>query len=288
MRERALVHVAGPAGAGKTTFIERLLDAEVTFAICVRAERDAKLRKEQESAPRANAELRRYRKSGASAVALYRFAEPSTDAFFTSDFMQDYSEAVFIEGNCPIDYVDLSVFVAPVPPKGRSLLHRVTRDRVAAHHASIEQVAQSLESREAMARFLGARFGKTLVAMALKQPRILDDLRRSLSGKLPEVRRAPAPAPTEHWGLAKGYEGIERAQLIIVNARAEMERRAAEALVEEIARLRKEDEVYRDVVGLRGNKLPVTAVVADLSNPKDAGLKKALARVKRATKVRSS
>lgn len=33
MRERALIHVAGPAGAGKTTFIERLLDAEVAFAI---------------------------------------------------------------------------------------------------------------------------------------------------------------------------------------------------------------------------------------------------------------
>jgi hypothetical protein len=41
------------------------------------------------------------------------------------------------------------------------------------------------------------------------------------------------------------------------------------------------------VVGLRGNKLPVTAVIADLSNPKDAGLKKAVARVKRATKRRS-
>jgi hypothetical protein len=39
-------------------------------------------------------------------------------------------------------------------------------------------------------------------------------------------------------------------------------------------------------VGLRGNKLPVTAVVADLVNPKDPGLKKAVARVKRATKRR--
>ena len=49
----------------------------------------------------------------------------------------------------------------------------------------------------------------------------------------------------------------------------------------------KDEEVYRDVVGLRGNKLPVTAVIADLTNPKDAGLKKAVTRVKRATKRRS-
>ncbi len=127
MRERALIHAAGPVSAGKTTFIERLLDAEVAFAICVRAKRDPKLRKEQESAPKTHAELRRYREAGASAVALYRFAEPSMDAFFTSAFMQDYSEAVFIEGDCPIDYVDLSVFVAPVPSKGHSLLRRVVR-----------------------------------------------------------------------------------------------------------------------------------------------------------------
>jgi len=97
------------------------------FAICVRTERDPKLRKELESAPKAHAELRRYREAGASAVALYRFAEPSMDAFFTTAFMQDYSEAVFIEGDCPIDYVDRSVFVAPVPSKGHSLLRRVVR-----------------------------------------------------------------------------------------------------------------------------------------------------------------
>jgi len=35
--------------------------------------------------------------------------------------------AVFIEGDCPIDYVDRSVFVAPVPSKGHSLLRRVVR-----------------------------------------------------------------------------------------------------------------------------------------------------------------
>ena len=133
MRERALVHVAGPVSAGKTTFIERLLDAEVAFAICVRAQRDPKLHKEQEAAPKTHAELRRYREAGASAVALYRFAESSMDAFFTSAFMQDYSEAVFIEGDCPIDSVDLSVFVAPVPSKGHSLLRRVVRDHTASH-----------------------------------------------------------------------------------------------------------------------------------------------------------
>lgn len=37
MFHRALVHVAGPEGAGKTTFTERLLEARAAFAVCVRA-----------------------------------------------------------------------------------------------------------------------------------------------------------------------------------------------------------------------------------------------------------
>ena len=287
MRERALIHLAGPVGAGKTTFIERLLDAEVAFAICVRAQRDPKLRKEQESAPKSHAELRRYREAGASAVALYRFAEPSMDAFFTTAFMQDYSEAAFIEGDCPIDYVDLSVFVAPILPKGRSLLRRVVRDHGASRQASIEQFAEALEDPEVLARLLGAGLGEPLVAMALKQPRVLDDLRHSMRSKLGEVRRAPPPAPTEHWALAEGYAGIERAHLVVLNVRSEADRPAAESVIEDVARLRKDEEVYRDVLGHRGNKQPVTTVIADLSDPKDVGLKKAVARVKRATKRRS-
>lgn len=286
MRERALIHVAGPAGAGKTTFIERMLDAEVAFAICVRAQRDPKLRKEQESAPRTHAELRRYREAGASATALYRFAEPSMDAFFTSAFMQEYSEAVFIEGDCPIDYVDLSVFVAPGPSKRHSLLRRVVRAHTASHQASIQQLASAIENPEALARLLGGALGEPLVSMALKQPRVLDELRRSMKSKLGELRRAKPPAPTEHWALEDGYAGIERAQLVVVNVRSNADRRAADAVLEDVARLRKDEEVYRDVLGPRGNKLPVTAVVADLSNPKDVGLKKAVARVKRATKRR--
>jgi len=286
MRERALVHVAGPVGVGKTTFVERLLDAEVALAICVRASRSPKLRAEQESSPKSHAELRRYREAGASGVVLYRFAEPNMDAFFTAAFMQDYSTAVFIEGDCPIDYVDLSVFVAPVPAKGHALLRRVERDPTASHRASIQQLAEALESREALARLLGDEFGDPLVAMARMQPRVLDDLRRSLGGKLGARRVVQPPAPTEHWALEEGYEGIERAQLVVVNVRDEGERLAAQTLLDELGRLRKDDAVFREVVGRRGNKLPISAVIADLSDPKDAGLKKAVARVKRATKRR--
>jgi hypothetical protein len=34
--------------------------------------------------------------------------------------MSDYSEAVLVEGECPVGYVDLEVFVAPPLPAGSS------------------------------------------------------------------------------------------------------------------------------------------------------------------------
>jgi NAD(P)-dependent dehydrogenase (short-subunit alcohol dehydrogenase family) len=107
-----------------------------------------------------------------------------------------------------------------------------------------------------------------------------------MEAKLSEMRRGPPPVATEHWALAAGYEGIERAQLVVINVRSEDERVVAQILIEDVVRLRKDEAVFRDIIGHRGYKLPVTAVVADLSDPKDPGLKKAVARVKRATKRR--
>ena len=281
MRERALIHVAGPAGAGKTTFVERLLGAEISLALCVRAERDPKLRKAQESAPKSHAELRRYRAAGASDVALYRFPGPDWEAFYTSRVLEEYSEAVFIEGDRPVDEVDLSAFVAPPLPAGRSLLRRVVRDHREERRSSIEQLERALEEPEAMLRLLGAGLSEPLLAMAITNPKVEADIRRTLKQKLSAMRHAPPPTPTERWSLEDGYAGLEHAQLVVVNLRGEAERQAAAALVEDVGRLRKDEAVFHDVLGFRGSKVPVTAVVADLSNPKDPGLKKAIARVRR-------
>jgi hypothetical protein len=49
----------------------------------------------------------------------------------------------------------------------------------------------------------------------------------------------------------------------------------------EIGRLRKDDAVFNDIVGYRGTKTAVTVVIANLLDAKDAGRKKALARVRR-------
>mgnify|MGYP001605395082 FL=1 len=284
MRQRALIHVAGPAGVGKTALVEALLRGLGELVICVRAQRDDSLRAPKESALTTHGELRRYADAGASAVAHYGFPVSQTDpdAFFMTDFMQDYSTAVIIEGDCPLEHVDLAVFVVPPIPDGSSLLVRAWRDHSAKHAASLDAWERALESPDALARFLTRGIGAPLLDAALAAPAILTQTRAQMKTELKRLRAAPPPKPTEHWAVAPGYEGIERAQLVVVTARDDDQQQRCEALVQQVARLRKDVEVFKDVLGFRGSKLPIMAVVARLESQKDPGLKKAVARVKRA------
>jgi hypothetical protein len=230
MIERAYIHVAGPEGSGKTTLVETILGAFDGPAITVRCRRDDDLDESAvESAPARDAELRRYRHAGASAAARFAFPaeEEDGDGFFCSEVMSDYSKAVLIEGDCPVDYVDLEVFVAPPLPAGTALLRRTKR-------------------------------------------------------RTPAVAASALAKGSTHWKLAPAHQGLERADLVVVNVRARDHREAADRMLEEIARIRSDDDVRTAVLGRFSHRTKVTAVVADLSDPKDSGTKKALTRIKRA------
>ncbi len=285
MRNRAIIHIAGPNESGKTAFIEALLRAGVAeFAICVRGVHDPKLHRERESAPKSHAELRRYREAGAEGVALYRFPEPDWEGFFESDVMQDFSDAVFIEGDCPIGGVDLNVFITRAPQAAFSLLRRELRDHTAEHEAEFARYEKAIESPRAMLEMAFGESGGAIAAMMKRSSPRTDSMMAGLRDKLDEMRRLPLPPPTEHWAVAEGYEGIERAGLVVVNKRQGDDLAHAKALAREVPRLRKEEDVFRDVIGILGNKLPVTVTDADLRNPNDAGLKKAITRVRRTVK----
>ena len=55
-------------------------------------------------------------------------------------------------------------------------------------------------------------------------------------------------------------------------------------MLQGIARIRKEDKIFRDVIGTLGHRRPITAVVVDFSDPKDKGLRRALTRIRRVFK----
>jgi hypothetical protein len=286
--EHSYIHVAGPAGAGKTTFIEAMLrgtDADILAARCVR---DDTLRESRESAPKVDHELRRYGAAGASGVARYVFPgrDIGSDAFFMTDLMADYSEAVVLEGDNPLNLTDLAVFVAPPLAAGRRLFVRRKRDRAKEERAKADAMEHLLREPDGVARFLGQMTGAPSAAFARQNPKLLEEARATLLAGIAQLRKAPPPKPTEHWAIARSYVGIERAQLVVVNARGERDRARGELVVRDLMRIREDDALFEDILGIRGTRVPITAVVADLSEPRDRGLRKALARVRRAIKRR--
>lgn len=89
MRQSAIIHVAGPYGAGKTTFIESVLQRVDPPILVSRCRRDNRLAEPKGTSPRTEPELRRYRQAGAGGVALFTYPEAgaTTDDFFMTDLM---------------------------------------------------------------------------------------------------------------------------------------------------------------------------------------------------------
>jgi len=282
MRERPIVHVAGPPGCGKTTFIESVLGATGGILIAARCVRDDTRRHARETAPTTHPELRRYRDAGASDTALFIFSasDIGSDAFFMTELMADYSQGVVLEGNNQLGCVDLAVFVAPPPAAGGRLFVRSTRDRAREQRGTVDVIERLLREPDGVAEFLGEIVGRPIVEFARKSPTLMENTRANLLAGIAAARNGPQPKRL--WGISDRYSGIEHAQLVVVNVRDDRERSAGEQLAADLVRLRKEETLFNDVLGFRGSRILITAVVANLAQPADPGRKKALARVRRA------
>src|SRR5487761_1568370 len=57
------------------------------------------------------------------------------EAFYDTELMSDFSDAVIVEGDDPLGHSDLDVFVAPAPEAGETLFVRQERDPAAADRA---------------------------------------------------------------------------------------------------------------------------------------------------------
>ena len=278
MIHRDFIHVEGPARAGKTTLVERLLTAESSkILMAARCEKDDGLTEPKEFASNTDEEVKRYRDAGASGVMRFRFPpDTSQESFFLTDMMQDYSQGVLVEGDAPSGFFfELTVFVAPPLPPGEALLLQVEGGPAFRRRRTLASVERKLGVKEA--EFLASLSGLELGAPALRFDREHEVV------PFPRARRV-ARSSDLCWILARGYEAMAAAQDVVVNVRSPDERVCAEAMLQGIARIRKDKAIFRDVVGTLGDKRPITAVVADLSDPKDKGLKRALTRIRRVFK----
>lgn len=288
MRQRAIVHVAGPEGAGKTTFVETLLHRVDPPVLVARCRRDDRLAEPKETSPRTEPELRRYLDAGAEGVSLFAFppAAATSDDFFMTDLMADYSRAVVLEGDSPLSYVDLSVFVAPAPHRSERLFVRRSPPRPSRRKQTAE-LKRLLQEPAAVAELMGTLVGEPLAAMLRSRPDLVEAARAELLEKLNQDRQSPAPHQTKRWAVSERYAGIERAQLAIVNVRDEDERRGADGLLSDLVKLRQDKEIFSDVLGYRGKRILITAVAGNLADPADPAVKKAIDKVRRVVQSRS-
>ena len=284
MRSRPIIHVGGPAGAGKTTLIESLLRAYDGPVLVARCSRDDSLRKSKDASPRrGHPELQRYRKAGAEGTAVFSFLgeDFDSDAFYMSDLMQEHSHAVVLEGDSPLGFPDLRVFVAPALTRGRRLLVRRKRDRAAAARAEADALERLLRQPDGMEQFVTGMLGERVTEFARRNPTMLDETRTNLLAGIERVRGARPPKPTVHWAIAEGYAGIEHAQVVVVNVREQRDVAEGERLLAGLRRVRKDPEVFDDILGRRGTRIPITAATANLAASADPGTRKVVARIKR-------
>jgi hypothetical protein len=282
MIERTIISVDGPSGSGKTAFVEHLLRASDRWIQAVRCHREPDLREPRESAPAGHPELKRYRAAGAAGATVYRFPEPDLDAFCCARFMEDPSDVV-LEGERPTECADLDVFVAPAPAPRRKLLRRVKRNLARERRATVTRLRESLESREGTVKIIEELLGTPLARLVESRPGMLESFRPGIEATLDRVASAePSCERSERWEIAEPYRGIEHAQLVVINIRGDTERTRGERAREDVLRLRKESSVFADIFGWRGSRVPITAVVADLCNERDPGLKKGIRRALRA------
>jgi hypothetical protein len=241
-----------------------------------------------EECPAGDEELERYREAGAWAVMRYRFPRKHAgqDSFFFTEMMEDPSDTVLLEGPRPLPHTDLSVYVAEPPSDDGDLLEWRMRDRAREVEEELDVFEGWLEEPDGVRKFMEHFAGKEIGSLASRFPDKAEELGKELAKALEAARQAPPPAPTQHWAVRPGYEGIEWAQVVVVNVRDETRRKAAETLVSDLKRLREDEDVFQDVLAPLGNRTPITAAAADLSDPRDPGTRKILTRIRRSMRGR--
>ncbi len=282
MRTRAIIQVAGPPQSGKTSLVEAVLSALDEDILVARCLREDSLNQPRESTPKNHPELRRYRQAGAIRSALFRFPGDGSglDSFFSSELMTEYSEAVVLEGDDPLGFTDLKVFVTPVPAEGERLLMR--RSETGLYGERAPRFERFLSDPASVIELLTIAGGERLAEMGRQNAELLDDVRKKLLAEVRQTGRVSVPKQKERWAIADGYVGIEGAQLVVVNVRADEDRVAAEELAADVKKLREDETLFAEVIGPRGTRVPITVVVADVKAPDDKGVKKVVARIRRA------
>ena len=286
--ERAYIAVAGPEGGGKTTIIERVLGDNDRNAVAVaRCIVGPDVEELTQDPAKDDPEVCRYNEAGAFATARMRFPEDDTDAFWNSEFREGYYDTAIFEGSMPpgLD-PDLRIFVCR--PPDHPLYTQVHDDGVAAHKTRLALYERAQEEPELLAdvlrESLAGEFG-LIGGLGVNLEKILMAMIPDLRGharQLAEEEAERGPQAQTSWRFTDGYGDLALAQVIVFNVQRPEDRERAEARVAEVQRIRKDDELFDDLIGWRGDRRPVTVRTVDLKEESGSQMTGLLRRIQRA------
>jgi hypothetical protein len=90
------------------------------------------------------------------------------DTFFQTDVMQDFSHAVVSEGECPVEFADVTAFVAPAT--GGRLLVRRKSDQPSKDKAAMDALEAVLSQPRGLEAILARLISPALGEFARQQP----------------------------------------------------------------------------------------------------------------------
>ncbi len=276
-----LVCVTGPRGAGKTLFIETVLRGIAGPVAVGRCVGHGRIESAREVYAEDQPELERYSRAGAAAVGLLRIpSRASTDSeaasFARTDLMRGPSRLVVLESDRRIRGVDLLIFVAPPLREGVTLLRLVRRGWDSDRDAQLETFAdieERIRTPEGLREMLEVLIGRRAAKDAERVPELGDRLSEHWLGLLQKRREeAPPPLPKEYWTVPKGYDGIQHADLVIVNLRDESQRAGAEQVANDIRRIHSDPAMIRDLLEGAAPREEAVVVAGNLAREGDVAV----------------
>lgn len=267
MIERAYIQIDGPPKGGKTTLVEHVLKTCKNELLLATRFLPAKRPKDAGPA-KGNDETKRYQDAGAIGAMVFRVtanAGPEDfESFWSSELIENYSRGIVIEGAVSEEVVapDLVVFVIRPLSEGEALLVKGAR--------APRQIDR--EGMEIMERVLFRSDPKRVSAL------------QEFERLIPSLGLTPRGSG---WAIRPDCSDITKAAVVVINVHHQRERLAADKLAAEIRRIREDPEVKDDVIGLRDARRQPAILVANLADPKDKELKKAVSRVRKVIATRS-
>lgn len=284
------IWVDGPPGAGKTTLIERFLSSAASYDLAVarvrpRARPGKIGARRRKTAP--DTDRDRFKAAGASAAAvLHAVPDRSFGDLDEIHHFQDenrgVANAVLFEG-APVTRAlrgELSVCVVRPLNEGASLVSfgekEITRLDLKTYLSWM--AGKDPSSHEEPAEDMTPQIDESeWTVMRVKEVEIPNDVRK----RLKEWAKSGVPVKGKRWIALTDHDGIVYGDVYVINVHQVNERPAAARLAAEIRSIRADGRILRSFDSAPHESRRISVFIANLNDPRDAELKKAIARIKR-------